>query len=112
MYKNAGTFFSHTGTKETKGISAVSSSKKNLIFNSLLIILPVSHFSSFNSSISVLKSTLLRCPYSSSRKSFKTLSLSKSDGEKELKKQNTALRDVYIMMVDDARNVQIIKKEG
>ena len=57
-------------------------------------------------------SHIVVCEGKINKNGLKTLSLSKSDVEKELKKQNTALRDVYIMMIDDAKNVQIIKKEG
>ena len=56
-------------------------------------------------------SHIVVCEGKINKNSLKTLSLSKSDIEKELKKRNIALRDVYIMMVDDAKNVQIIKKE-
>ena len=57
-------------------------------------------------------SHIVVCEVKINKNGLKTLSLSKSDVEKELKKQNTALRDVYIMMIDDAKNVQIIKKEN
>ena len=57
-------------------------------------------------------SHIVVCEGKINKNSLKSLSLSKGDVEKELKKQNLALRDVYIMMIDDAKNVQIIKKEN
>ncbi len=57
-------------------------------------------------------SHIVVCEGKINKNSLKSLSISKSDVEKELKKQNVALRDIYIMMIDDAKNVQIIKKEN
>ena len=52
------------------------------------------------------------CEGKINKNSLKTLSLSKRDIDKELKTQNLTLKQVYIMMIDDAKNVQIIKKES
>ena len=57
-------------------------------------------------------SHIVICEGTINKNGLKILSLSKSDIEKELKKHNTSIRDVYIMTIDDAQNVQIIKKEG
>ena len=57
-------------------------------------------------------SHIVVCEGKINKNSLKTLSLSKSDIEEELKKQNLALRQIYIMLIDDAKNVQIIKKEN
>lgn len=57
-------------------------------------------------------SHIVVCEGKINKNSLRTLSLSKSDIEEELKKQNLALRQIYIMLIDDAKNVQIIKKEN
>ena len=57
-------------------------------------------------------SHIVVCEGKINKNSLKNLSLSKSDVENELKKQNLSLKQVYIMMIDDAKNVQIIKKEN
>ena len=57
-------------------------------------------------------SHIVVCEGKINKNSLKSLSISKSYIENELKKQNVTLHDIYIMMIDDAKNVQIIKKEN
>ena len=56
-------------------------------------------------------SHIVVCEGRINKNALKTLSLSKEEVLKEIKMQGATLKNVYVMLMDDTKKVQIIKKE-
>ena len=57
-------------------------------------------------------SHIVVCEGRINKNGLKILSMTKKEIMTELARQGVALKDVYVMLIDDAKKVQIIKKEG
>ena len=57
-------------------------------------------------------SHIVVCEGRINQNTLKTLSLSKKEVLDEIESRGATLKEVYIMLMDDAGNIQIIKKEG
>ena len=57
-------------------------------------------------------SHIVVCEGRINKNSLKILSLTEKEVKTELERSGVTLKDVYVMLMDDTKKVQIIKKEG